>query len=169
MTIISGTAYWAKLMAPDTEHDSDGQWSIVVGDLDKKNADIARASGLTVKNNDEQIKAKGSQWVMGDHITLKRNARNKKTGEMNSPPSVVNAQRRPIMNTEVGNHSLITVKYSPWKWNYKGKHGVSGDLTVVQVTDLVVYTREGDDLEGIEVVPGGYTGEGLDEDITLAS
>ena len=168
MTIISGTAYWTKVMVPDTTHDSDGVWSINVGDLDKKNADIARADGLTVNNRDEEIKAKGSKWVMGDYVTLKRKVRNQKTGALNSPPSVYDAQRRPVMDTDIGNGSIVNVKYSPYNWNYNGKPGTSGDLKVVQVTDLVHYSKGGNDLEGFEVVPDGYSADSTDEDISLA-
>ena len=42
VNVISGTAYWASLVAPNTTFDSDGVWSIDVCNLDKENLAIVK-------------------------------------------------------------------------------------------------------------------------------
>ena len=41
MSVISGTAYWASISSPNTTFDSDGTWSIDVGNLDADNKALA--------------------------------------------------------------------------------------------------------------------------------
>ena len=55
MSVISGKAYWASIVAPNTTFDSDGVWSIDVCNLDKKNLDIVNKDGLTVKNKGDDL------------------------------------------------------------------------------------------------------------------
>ena len=50
MSVISGTAYWASIISPNTTFDSDGTWSIDVGNLDAANKALAEKDGLTIKN-----------------------------------------------------------------------------------------------------------------------
>jgi len=51
MSVIKGNAYWASIVSPNTTFDSDGVWSIDVGNLDKKNIEIAKmmVSKLRIK------------------------------------------------------------------------------------------------------------------------
>ena len=50
MSVIKGSAYWASIVSPNTTFDSDGVWSIDVGNLDKKNLEVAKNDGLEIKN-----------------------------------------------------------------------------------------------------------------------
>ena len=159
MSVISGKAYWASIVAPNTTFDSDGVWSIDVCNLDKKNLDIVKKDGLTVKNKGDD---------RGDFVTVKRKVRNQKSGELNRAPTVVDAQKRAMMNTAVGNGSVVNVKYNPFDWDFGGRKGIGANLNAVQVIDLIPYSSDNDG-EDFEVVADGFSAEDSDEDITLAS
>ena len=159
MSVISGKAYWASIVAPNTTFDSDGVWSIDVCNLDKKNLDLVKKDGLTVKNKGDD---------RGDFVTVKRKVRNQKSGELNRAPTVVDAQKRAMMNTAVGNGSVVNVKYNPYEWEFAGRKGIGANLNAIQVVDLVPYSSDSDG-EDFEVVADGFSTEDSDEDITLAS
>jgi hypothetical protein len=159
MSVISGKAYWASIVAPNTTFDSDGVWSIDVCNLDKKNLDIVKKDGLTVKNKGDD---------RGDFVTIKRKVRNQKSGELNRAPTLVDAQKRAMMNTAVGNGSVVNVKYNPYEWEFGGRKGIGANLNAVQVIDLIPYSSDNDG-EDFEVVADGFSAEDSDEDITLAS
>ena len=155
MSVISGTAYWASIISPNTTFDSDGTWSIDVGNLDADNKALAEKDGLTIKNKGDD---------RGDFVSIKRNVK-RKDGNLNSAPEVLDAQKRTMMNTLIGNGSKVNVLYTTYEWKYKGRAGVSADLTKVQVIDLVPYQGDADD--AFDVVPDGYSSE--DEKIPFAS
>ena len=159
MSVISGTAYWASIIAPNTTFDSDGVWSIDVCNLDKKNIGIVEKDGLTVKNKGDD---------RGDFVTAKRKVRNQKSGALNRAPTLVDAQKRAMMNTAVGNGSVVNVKYNPYEWEFAGRKGIGANLNAIQVVDLVPYSSDSDG-EDFEVVADGFSTEDSDEDITLAS
>ena len=159
MSVISGKAYWASIVAPNTTFDSDGVWSIDVCNLDKKNLGIVNKDGLTVKNKGDD---------RGDFVTVKRKVRNQKSGELNRAPTLVDAQKRAMMNTAVGNGSVVNVKYNPFDWDFGGRKGIGANLNAVQVIDLIPYSSDNDG-EDFEVVADGFSAEDSDEDITLAS
>ena len=52
--VISGTAYWASVITPNTKFDADGVWTIDVGNLDDLNKKKAQKDGLTVKNKGDE-------------------------------------------------------------------------------------------------------------------
>ena len=159
MSVISGEAYWASIVAPNTTFDSDGVWSIDVCNLDKKNLGIVNKDGLTVKNKGDD---------RGDFVTIKRKVRNQKSGELNRAPTLVDAQKRAMLNTAVGNGSVVNVKYNPYEWEFGGRKGIGANLNAIQVVDLVPYSSDSDG-EDFEVVADGFSTEDSDEDITLAS
>ena len=155
--VISGTAYWASVITPNTKFDADGVWTIDVGNLDDLNKKKAQKDGLTVKNKGDE---------KDDFVTIKRKVRNAK-GSMNRAPNVVDAQKRLITETMVGNGSKVNVLYEPFEWNFGGKTGVSADLRAVQVTELVPYTTEEDD--AFDVIPDGFTSDETEEDLPFSS
>ena len=155
--VISGTAYWASVINPNTKFDADGVWTIDVGNLDDLNKKKAMKDGLTIKNKGDD---------KGDFVTIKRKVRNAK-GSLNRQPNVVDAQKRLITETMVGNGSKVNVLYEPFEWNFGGKTGVSADLRAVQVTELVPYTTEEDD--AFDVVPDGFTSDEAEEDLPFSS
>ena len=143
--VISGTAYWASVINPNTKFDADGVWTIDVGNLDDLNKKKAQKDGLTVKNKGDEKE---------DFVTIKRKVRNNK-GNLNRQPNVVDANKRLVTDTMIGNGSKVNVLYEPFEWNFGGKTGVSADLRAVQVTELVPYSTEEDD--AFDVVPDGFT------------
>jgi len=159
MSVLKGNAYWASIVSPNTTFDSDGVWSIDVGNLDKKNADIAKADGLSVKNKGDD---------RGDFVTVKRKVR-RKDGNMNKAPEVVDAGKRNMSGTLIGNGSEVNVLYSTYDWEFKGRSGTSADLRAVQVTNLVPYNVDADADEAFEVVPDGFVTEDSDEELSFAS
>ena len=154
--VISGTAYWASVITPNTKFDTDGVWTIDVGNLDDLNKKKAQKDGLTVKNKGDEKE---------DFVTFKRKVRNAK-GSLNRQPNVVDANKRLITETMIGNGSKVNVLYEPFEWNFGGKTGVSADLRAVQVTELVPYSTEEDD--AFDVVPDGFTSDEA-EDIPFSA
>ena len=154
--VISGTAYWASVITPNTKFDADGVWTIDVGNLDDLNKKKAQKDGLTVKNKGDEKE---------DFVTIKRKVRNAK-GSLNRQPNVVDANKRLITETMIGNGSKVNVLYEPFEWNFGGKTGVSADLRAVQVTELVPYSTEEDD--AFAVVPNGFTSDEA-EDIPFSA
>ena len=157
MSVISGTAYWAAITNPNTTFDSDGVWTVDVANLDKKNLDMVKKDGLTVKNKGDD---------RGDFVTVKRKVR-RKDGSLNRAPDLVDGQKRTMTNTLIGNGSKVNVHYTTYEWEFKGRAGVSADLRAIQVTDLIPYYTEAD--EAFDVVDGGFTSDEGDEDIPFAS
>ena len=159
MSVLKGNAYWASIVSPNTTFDSDGVWSIDVANLDEKNINIAKADGLDVKNKGDD---------RGSFVTVKRKVR-RKDGNMNKAPEVVDAQKRNMIGTLIGNGSEVNVLYSTYEWEFKGRSGVSADLRAVQVTNLIPYNVDADADEAFEVVPDGFVTEDSDEELTFAS
>ena len=159
MSVIKGSAYWASIVSPNTTFDSDGVWSIDVGNLDKKNIEIAKNDGLEIKNKGDD---------RGDFVTVKRKVR-RKDGNMNKLPEVVDAQKRNMIGTLIGNGSEVNVLYSTYEWEFKGRSGVSADLRAIQVTNLVPYNTDADADEAFEVVPDGFVSNEADEEVSFAS
>ena len=159
MSVIKGSAYWASIVSPNTTFDSDGVWSVDVGNLDKKNIEIAKNDGLEIKNKGDD---------RGDFVTVKRKVR-RKDGNMNKAPEVKDAQKRTMINTLIGNGSEVNVLYSTYEWEFKGRSGVSADLRAIQVTNLVPYNTDADADEAFEVVPDGFVSNEADGEVSFAS
>jgi len=155
MSVISGKAYWASVVKPNTTFEP--VWTIDVS-LDEKNKSIVEADGLKVKNKKDE---------RGDFVTLKRKVEGKNGS--NNPPQVVDGQKRPLPDgVLVGNGSTVNVQYKTYEWNWKGNAGIGADLRKIQVVDLVPY--EESDGEDFDVVPSGYSGvDNLDDDIPFAN
>ena len=159
MSVLKGKAYWASITSPNTTFDSDGVWTIDVGNLDAKNKKIPEADGLNVKNKSDD---------RGDFVTIKRKVR-RKDGNMNKSPEIVDAQKRTMMGTLIGNGSDVNVLYSKYDWEYAGKSGVSADLRAVQVTNLIPYNVDADADNAFDVVPDGFVSNEADEGVKFAS
>jgi hypothetical protein len=159
MSVIKGSAYWASIVSPNTTFDSDGVWSVDVGNLDKKNLGIAKDDGIEIKNKGDDRE---------DFVTIKRRVR-RKDGGMNKAPEVKDAQKRTMINTLIGNGSEVNVLYSTYEWEFKGRSGVSADLRAIQVTNLVPYNTDADADEAFEVVPDGFVSDESNEEVSFAS
>jgi hypothetical protein len=144
--VITGKAYWASIATPNTTFDPDGIWTVDVGNLDKDSIDQLKNDGLTVKNKGDD---------RGDFVTIKRKVR-RKDGQMNRTPDLVDAKKRQMTNTMIGNGSDVNVLYSTYDWEFKGRKGTSADLKSIQVTNLIPFSS-GDEESFDEV--DGYASE----------
>jgi hypothetical protein len=140
--VISGKAYWTSIASPNTTFDPDGVWTIDVGNLDKNSIDQLKTDGLTVKNKGDD---------RGDFVTIKRKVR-RKDGQMNRTPDLVDAKKRQMTDTMIGNGSDVNVLYGTYDWEFKGRTGTSADLKSIQVTNLIPFSsgteEEFDEVEG---------------------
>ena len=143
MSVIQGKAYWASIVNPNTTFDSDGVYSIDVS-LDAKNKKIAETDGLTIKNKGDD---------RGDFVSIKRNVRRK------------NSQKRNMKDTLIGNGSEVSVLYSTYQWEFKGRSGTNADLRAVQVTNLIPYQNDMED--AFDVVPDGFVAK-EDSEVSFA-
>jgi len=141
--IVSGTAYWASIVSPNTTFDDDGVWEINVCNLDKDAVTVLQENGLPVKNKGDE---------KGDYVLVKRKVR-RKDGGVNRPPKVVDSNNTVMHDTLIGNGSLVNVKYRPYDWTFGNKQGVAADLVAIQVVDLVEYSTNSEEFED---VTGGY-------------
>jgi hypothetical protein len=143
MSIISGEAYWAHIMTPNTKFNPDGEWTVEICNLDATNKKIAEADGLTLKNKGDE---------RGDFVTLKQYARTQE-GTFR-PMKVTDSQRNPFpTDKRVGNGSKVNASYFPKPYDQFGG-GVKGYLQGVQVLDLVEYNTD-----DFDVVEGGYVNQ----------
>jgi len=161
MSVISGDAYWAHVITPNTKFNPDGEWSIEVCNLDKANKKVAETDGLTIKNKGDE---------RGDFVTLKQYARTKdgmprsvevKDSNRSDFPRTKMVNGREVQN-RIGNGSKVNASYFPKEYSVYGG-GVKGYLNAVQVTDFIPY-----DADDFSIVEGGYTNDEA-EDIPFAS
>ena len=155
MSVIQGKAYWASVMRPNTTFDSDGVWTVDVS-LDAKNKKLAEGDKLTIKNKGDD---------RGDYVTVRRNVR-RKDGSFNKAPQVMDSQKRVMKETLIGNGSEVSVLYTTYDWEFKGRSGTNADLRAIQVKNLVPYQNDTED--AFDVVPDGFVSE-EDEEISFAN
>ena len=155
MSVIQGKAYWASVMRPNTTFDSDGVWTVDVS-LDAKNKKISEGYKLTIKNKGDD---------RGDYVTVRRNVR-RKDGSFNKAPQVMDSQKRVMKETLIGNGSEVSVLYTTYDWEFKGRSGTNADLRAIQVKNLVPYQNDTED--AFDVVPDGFVSE-EDEEISFAN
>jgi hypothetical protein len=143
--IISGKAYWASVVKPNTTYDD--TWQIDVC-LDEDNKNIVESLGLTVQNKGDE---------KGDFVKIKRKVY-KNDGSMRPAPVVKDSENNDWDGRSIGNGSLVNVKFSTYDWEYNKKKGVASYLLAVQVVDLIPYDEGGAEFKSVKdgfVVGGG--------------
>ena len=131
MPVVTGTAYWANVLTPNTNYEPVYTVNLVVPD------DIAedfKERGFTIKEMNE-----------GPALIIKRKVNGAK-GRINSAPDLVDRAKQPI-NVSVGNGSTVRVMYKEWSSEYKGTLFRGLDFCKMQVLDLVEYGGMDDDFE----------------------
>ena len=124
-SFISGKAYWASVVAPNTTFDSDGTWKIDVCDMNEKSLATVKEDGLTIKNKDDD---------RGEFVTAKTRYN---VPVMNSDKELMDA------DTLIGNGSDVRVKVAFNKDHaFSDKYGTSLYLNKVQVIELVQYGKD---------------------------
>ncbi len=118
--VLSGKAQWAKVHAPDSMSD---KYQIDVF-LDPDSLKLADKVGLTLKEKD------------GTFVT----AKSKKA------PVVVDKDRHTIPPSQmVGNGSQVSIKVTPFEYDFKGQRGITAILQAVKVLTLVDYAAGAED------------------------
>ena len=144
--IISGKAYWASVMSPNTTYEP--VYSVDVC-LDEDTKSLIESLGLTVQNKGDD---------RGDFVKIKRKVY-KRDGSERPSPIVKDSQNNNWDGSLIGNGSMVNVKFATYEWEYNKKKGVASDLMALQVVDLVEYG----DNKDFSAVDGGYTvGNNLD-------
>jgi len=142
--IISGKAYWASVVKPNTTYED--TWQVDVC-LDEDSKSMVESLGLTVQNKGDE---------KGDFVKIKRKVY-KNDGSMRPAPIVKDSENNDWDGRLIGNGSLVNVKFSTYDWNYNNKQGKASFLLAVQVVDLVPYGG-GSEFEPVKddfVVGGG--------------
>ena len=124
---ISGKCHYASITEPNTKFDP--VWSIQI-EVDDDNRSVIEGANLPIANKGDD---------RGDFVTIKRKVR-RKDGQMNRTPDLVDAKKRQMSNTMIGNGSDVNVLYSTYDWEFKGRKGTSADLKSIQVTTLIPYS-----------------------------
>lgn len=144
--IISGKAYWASVISPNTTYEP--VYSVDVC-LDEDTKSLVESLGLTVQNKGDD---------RGDFVKIKRKVY-KRDGSERPSPIVKDSQNNNWDGSLIGNGSMVNVKFATYEWEYNKKKGVASDLMALQVVDLVEYG----DSKDFSAVEGGYTvGNNLD-------
>lgn len=174
MGIIQGKAYWAKLdpnnpaQIFNTTANTDKQWTMDVT-LDEEAAKVLQEFDMSASLRDgsqKAVKAGVGRKLNGQptllypkghesddfYFTFKCKAFDKNL-EPKRPPQVVDADRKDITGTLIGNGSIVNVKFNEWLNPATDKHVLY--LNGIQVVHLVPYEKGG----GFEVIEGGFKGE----------
>jgi len=124
---VTGRAYYANVVTPNTTFDSKWEVSLVLDD-----------DTLTeFENRGHPIKEKD----FGRFIHFKRNV-DRRGGGQNTRPLLVDENRKRVDSLpNIGNGSTVKIQYKEYAWNYQGKAGKGRDLRAVQLVDLVEYNE----------------------------
>jgi hypothetical protein len=156
---ITGKCRWACITKPNTTYEPHA-WSVQLQITDD-NRDIVEnlideetgsSVSLPINNKDDDF---------GDYVTFKRKVL-RTDGTTNYPPVIKDSQNNNWSGKLIGNESVVTIKGRPYTWTWNKKDGVSADLMGLQVVDLVEFEPSGE-LEGFDIVPGGYVDSGAEE------
>lgn len=166
LTIIKGTAKWAKISAPDTKFNTDGEYSVqvvlpvaaaqeIIEHLeevrdafqaefikDPKNKKILKTIKIKEvfeEETDEDGNPSGNVVFRTKMKAVIKSAKTGKTYEQK--PAVVDAKRTPMKDANVGNGSVIKVAVEPAAYFMQSSKeiGVTLRLKAVQVLTLVQF------------------------------
>lgn len=137
---IKGKSMWASVLAPNTKYTP--QWEIDLI-LTQEQVPQVEKLGLKVKKTDD-----------GPTVKFKR-AVDRKDGEKNEPPVVVDADKNPFRQL-IGNGSDVIVQFHVWETQNQYGKFTGADLQGVQVINLIP-------VEGARV-PDGAEFDAVDED-----
>lgn len=145
--IITGDAFWAKLLTPNTKFEP--VWSVDVSHLDNATVKSLKGMGLNPRKCDKQENNRGN------YITLKRKVRTA-AGKDKNPPLLKDSKNNDWDGSLIGNGSKINAKFHV----YTNSYGTFAELDAVQVVKLVEYTKtDFDPVEGGYTVGGGSSTE----------
>jgi hypothetical protein len=129
MAVAKGVAYWAGVLGePKADKFDDAlKWSL---DLEVDDEERARLVGLGIKSKENNPNV----------FVFKRYLINKKTGNNNPPPNVVDAGKNPWdQESLIGNGSKVNVAFNTYPHPMDSKTGLGKGLQAVQVMEHVPY------------------------------
>lgn len=140
--IISGKAWWAKVVGPAPKGKFGYEWSIDVCQLDAETIKMLKTEGVKksyFKNEDDE---------RGTYITLRRKATrknkiDKEIIEPAEPISIVDEYKKPWDSRKIGNGSDINVMLGINDYVYEGVAGKKPSIIAIQVTNLIPYEGKG--------------------------
>ena len=126
---------WARLDTPsDNPFGGAPNWELQIATTDADKAKELTDNFLNVKEADGKFT-----------VSLRRKSvRN--DGSVNTPVRVVNADKTPIDGTarrDIGNGSTGNVIVWQAPYTYNNRKGITNSLTAVQITNMELYTPEG--------------------------
>lgn len=162
-----GEALWAKVLGEPAAGFQGGDlaWSVSLL-LDPKEEEtikfVERMENVFAAFHGEKVRVHQHGWPFADQTKDDGSGRRKptgliefrfkrkeltKTGVVKAPPVVMDSQKNLWPREKlIGNGSKIRVAFSPWSWDMGGLKGMSLELEMVQVIDLVEYGGgQGDD------------------------
>ena len=139
MATVTGIAYWASIIHPNTRFDPKYCCDLVV---DEETAQDYRSRGFDVKEKE-----------YGPTLIFKRNQFNRKTNQPNSVPKLKDRSGKDV-DVEVGNGSEVRVQYAEWTSNYNGTNYQGLDLQGLQILKLVERetTSDGEELDALDPI-----------------
>jgi len=136
MATVTGIAYWASIIHPNTRFEPKFCCDLVV---DEETSQDFRSRGFDVKEKEH-----------GPTIIFKRNQFNKKSGQPNKIPKLKDRSGNDV-DVEVGNGSKVRIQYAEWTSNYNGTMYQGLDLQGLQILELVERetASDGEELEAL--------------------
>lgn len=171
-----GEALWAKVLGePVAFEDNPRAWSVTLV-LDPSDPETIafteKLEGIFTEFHGPSPKMSRNGWPFGEQTTTDEKGRRVPTGKVEfrfkrkevtnrgntkQPPVVVDAKKNRWPEDKlIGNGSKVKVAFSAWPWDMAGAKGMSLELEMLQVLDLVEYERNVDPFDeedGYEVPP----------------
>jgi len=146
MSVITGEARWAFVNHTNNKYPKNdgGTYQIDIINLTPDQVDQLKGEGLKPLNKGDD---------RGDYYSFKRHEKNAK-GELNKKPEVTDSSGQNFAGN-IGNGSVVDVRYKVFEWNNSFGKGLSADLQKTRIRELVVYEGDGSD-EEFEEIEGGF-------------
>ncbi len=153
MGMVTGTAYWASVIKPNTKFDPTWVIELVVSAADAKRLQ-EESEGVRDSKKDAPFKIAKDEERGGYAVRFTQKVE-KADGTKNQAPRVIDADGFPWDERLIGNGSKVTVLYNFYRSEFNGKAWLKGGLRGVRVEELVPYG--GDEAEEAFFNPKGKT------------
>ena len=132
-SIVTGQCYFAHLQVPHPNYNQTDHFY----ELNLAVSDEIFAAFKSIGISDFFLHEAGSKNFTPDPVIKFANwAMNKGTGDKKAPPLIVDMEKNPMPDVQIGNGSTINVQWSPYNYGEKIKI-VRPLLQAVQIVDLI--------------------------------
>ena len=136
--IATGKASWAKVLphqlVTQDEYRDYSYWSIDLEVSDKEKKRLKELNLRPYHKDDGETETNIYKFMRRE---------SNKSGRVNTPPTIVDANKNPWSNDEIGNGSTINVSFYTYEHAKTKKFGLGKGLNAIQVVDLVPYAGAG--------------------------